>query len=149
MKTQKTYSAKPTDIQRKWYLLDASSAPVGRLATKIAELLIGKGKPEYTAHIDCGDFVVVTNSDQTVFSGNKETDKVYYRHSGYPGGIKQRSVAEQRARDSRKLVENAVYGMLPDNKLRDGRMKRLKIFTGAEHQHTAQKPEQINLKEAK
>ncbi len=142
---QKTYSAKPTEVTRIWYAVDASQAPVGRIATKIATLLTGKGKPMFTHHIDCGDFVVVTNSDQTVFTGNKEEGKKYYRHTGYPGGIKERTVRMQREMDSTALIEKAVYGMLPVNKLRDGRMKRLKVYTGSEHNHAAQKPETLDM----
>ncbi len=147
--TSKTYSAKPSEVTRKWYAIDASEAPVGRIATKIATLLTGKQKPMYTAHIDCGDFVVVTNAEKAVFTGQKETDKTYYRHTGYPGGIKSRTVAEQREKDAAALIENAVYGMLPANKLRDGRMQRLKVFNGDEHDHAAQQPEQINFNDKK
>ena len=143
---QKTYSAKPTEVERKWYVVDASEAPMGRVATRIATLLTGKGKPMFTSHIDCGDYVVVINSDKVVYTGAKEEDKVYYRHSGYPGGLKERTVREQRELNSTKLVEKAVYGMLPVNKLRDGRMKRLKVFTGSEHTHEAQKPTVITIK---
>ena len=142
----KTYSAKPTEVTRKWYIIDASEAPVGRIATKIATLLTGKGKPMFTAHIDCGDFVVVTNTDKAVFTGLKEENKKYYRHTGFPGGIKERTVQQQRELDSTGLIENAVHGMLPVNKLRDGRMKRLKLYTGSEHNHEAQKPETISMK---
>ena len=143
---QKTYSAKPTDVTRKWYVIDASEAPIGRISTKIATLLSGKGKPMFTSHIDCGDFVVVLNSDKAVFTGLKEEGKIYYRHTGYPGGIKERTVREQREIDSTALIEKAVYGMLPVNKLRDGRMKRLKVYKDAEHNHAAQKPEAISFK---
>lgn len=142
----KTYSAKPSEVTRKWYVVDAAEAPVGRIATHIAQLLTGKGKPMFTNHIDCGDFVVVINSDKAVFTGLKEEAKTYYRHTGYPGGIKSRTVKEQREIDSTALIENAVYGMLPVNKLRDGRMKRLKVYAGAEHNHEAQKPEAISFK---
>jgi large subunit ribosomal protein L13 len=142
----KTYSAKPTEVTRKWYIIDASEAPVGRISTKIATLLTGKGKPMFTSHIDCGDFVVVINSDKAVFTGQKEEDKKYYRHTGFPGGIKDRTVREQRELDSRSLIEKSVYGMVPVNKLRAERMKRLKIYTGAEHNHEAQKPEVISFK---
>jgi len=142
----KTYSAKPSEVTRKWYVIDASEAPVGRIATKIATLLTGKGKPMFTSHIDCGDFVVVVNSDVAVFTGQKEEDKKYYRHSGFPGGIKDRTVREQRELDSTALIEKAVYGMLPVNKLRAERMKRLKIYAGAEHNHEAQKPTAISFK---
>lgn len=142
----KTYSAKPSEVTRKWYVIDASEAPVGRIATKIATLLTGKGKPMFTSHIDCGDFVIVTNTDKTVFTGLKEDDKKYYRHTGYPGGIKERTVRQQREANSKGLIENAVYGMLPVNKLRSERMKRLKLYTGVEHNHAAQKPEAISFK---
>ena len=142
----KTYSAKPSEVTRKWYLIDASEAPVGRIATKIATLLTGKGKPMFTSHIDCGDFVVVINSDKAVFTGQKEDDKKYYRHTGFPGGIKDRTVKEQRELDSTALIEKAVYGMVPVNKLRAERMKRLKVYTGSEHNHEAQKPEVISFK---
>jgi large subunit ribosomal protein L13 len=145
----KTYSAKPSEVTRKWYVVDAAEMPVGRIATKIATLLTGKGKPQFTAHIDCGDFVVVINTDKAVFTGQKETDKKYYRHTGYPGGIKDRTVAEQRTLNSTALIESAVYGMLPVNKLRDGRMKRLKLYAGVEHAHTAQQPVAISLKGTK
>lgn len=142
----KTYSAKPTEVTRKWYVVDATDAPVGRIATRVATLLTGKDKPMFTAHIDCGDFVIVTNTDKAVFTGQKEANKKYYRHTGFPGGIKERTVAEQRGIDSTILLEKAVVGMLPVNKLRDGRMKRLKLYTGTEHGHEAQKPEVISLK---
>lgn len=143
---QKTYSAKPTEVTRKWYVIDATDAPVGRIATRIATLLTGKAKPMFTSHIDCGDFVVVINSDKAIFTGDKEESKKYYRHTGYPGGIKDRTVRQQRELDSTALIEKAVYGMVPVNKLRDGRMKRLKVYTGAEHNHAAQKPEVLNMK---
>lgn len=142
----KSYSAKPSDVKRQWYVVDASEAPVGRISTKIATLLTGKGKPSFTKHIDTGDFVIVINTDKAVFTGLKEEGKIYYRHSGYPGGIKQRTVREQREIDSTKLIESAVLGMLPVNKLRDARMKRLKLYAGSEHNHEAQKPKRISLK---
>ena len=145
----KTYSAKPTEVSRKWYVIDAAEAPVGRIATKIATLLTGKEKPMFTPHIDCGDFVVVINTDKAVFTGLKEENKTYYRHTGYPGGIKERTVKMQREMDSTALIEKAVYGMLPVNKLRADRMKRLKLYAGAEHNHAAQSPEAISFKEGK
>jgi large subunit ribosomal protein L13 len=142
----KTYSAKPSDITRKWYVVDASEITLGRLSTKIATLLTGKGKPEFTSHIDCGDFVIVVNADNLVTTGQKNTDKVYYRHSGFPGGIKSRTLQEQKDIDSTEVIIHAVRGMLPVNKLRDGRLKRLKVYAGAEHNHTAQQPTQLSLK---
>lgn len=142
----KTYSAKPTEVVRKWYVIDASQAPLGRLATVAASLLTGKGKPMYTPHIDCGDYVIVINADQLVVTGDKLVGKKYYRHTGYPGGIKEASLKEKMAKGSTDVVIHAIRGMLPVNKLRDGRLQRLKVYTGAEHQHEAQKPKTYNLK---
>lgn len=145
----KTYSAKPTEVTRKWYVVDASHAPLGRLATQVATLLTGKNKPMYTAHIDCGDFVIVTNSDKLVVTGKKLQEKIYYRHTNYPGGIKSASLQEKIDKDSTEVVIKAVRGMLPVNKLRDGRLARLKVYSGSDHNHAAQKPEVYNLKESK
>ena len=145
----KTYSAKPTDVQRQWYVVDASEAPLGRLATQVAQLLTGKGKPQFTKHIDCGDYVIVVNAANLVATGNKADKKIYNRHSGYPGGLKQATLAEKQAKDPTFAVRRAVRGMLPVNKLRDERLKRLKIYAGAEHEHTAQKPQSVSVKEGK
>ena len=142
----KTYSAKPTDVVRQWYVLDATEAPVGRLATVAAQLLTGKGKPQFTQHIDCGDYVVVINAAQLVVTGNKPTAKIYYRHSNYPGGLKQRTLNEQREIDPTKIIEHAIRGMLPVNKLRPGRLARLKIYGGSEHEHAPQKPTVMSVK---
>ena len=146
---QKTYSAKPTDVLRKWYVVDASELTLGRLSTQVATLLTGKGKPQFTHHIDTGDYVIVINSDKLVVTGNKLEDKKYYRHSGFPGGIKEASLADKMAKDSTEVILHSIRGMLPVNKLRDGRLARLKIYAGSEHQHEAQKPETISLKEGK
>lgn len=143
--SQKTYSAKPTDVERKWYVVDASEAPLGRLSTQIAVLLTGKSKPQFTKHIDCGDYVIVVNADKLVVTGDKLQTKKYYHHSGFPGGLRERTLQEQMDRDSAKVIEHAVRGMLPVNKLRDERLARLKIYAGAEHNHDAQKPEKFNL----
>jgi len=145
----KTYSAKPSDVTRAWYVLDASEITLGRLSTKAASLLIGKGKPQVTAHIDCGDYVIVINTDKLKVTGDKLNDKTYYRHSGFPGGLKQRSLAEQLAADSTEAIFRAVRGMLPVNRLRDGRLDRLKLYPGADHAHEAQKPVTMSLKEGK
>lgn len=142
----KTFSQKPVDVTRRWVLIDAKDAPLGRLATEISKYLIGKYKPTYTPHIDGGDYVVVINAQDTVVTGNKETGKVYYRHSGFPGGIKDATVKDVREKFPERLIENAVKGMLPKNKLADERIKRLKIFAGSEHAHTAQKPEKVEVK---
>src|SRR3990167_2524405 len=114
----KTYSLKPQEISRKWYVLDASEAPLGRLATTAASLLLSKQKPAQTAHIDSGDYVVVINSDQLVVTGNKTLGKIYSRHSGYPGGLRQKPLKDVAAEDSTQIIKHAVRGMLPDNKLR-------------------------------
>lgn len=145
----KTYSAKPTDVDRKWYVIDASEAPLGRLSTQIATLLTGKGKPQFTKHIDCGDYVIVINTDNLVVTGNKMEDKMYYRHSGYPGGLKELQLKEKMAKDSTEVIFKSVRGMLPVNKLRPGRLERLKLYAGAEHNHEAQKPQKLSAKEGK
>lgn len=143
---KKTFSAKPTDITRKWYVLDASEVPLGRLSTVAASLLLGKGKPSITPHMDGGDFVVVINSDKLVVTGNKLEKKVYYRHSGFPGGIYKRTLQEAKDKDSTQVIIHSIRGMLPVNKLRDGRLKRLKVYKDDQHQHSAQKPEALSLK---
>jgi large subunit ribosomal protein L13 len=145
----KTYSAKPSDVVRKWYVIDASEATLGRVATKVATLLTGKGKPQFTQHIDTGDFVVIINAGNLQVTGNKMEDKMYYRHSGYPGGLKEASLKEVMAKTPDRALYEAVRGMLPVNKLRDPRLARLKIYQGAEHNHAAQKPEAISVKGTK
>lgn len=145
----KTYSAKPSDVTRKWYVIDASEATLGRVATQIAQLLTGKGKPMFTHHIDVGDFVVVVNTDNLVVTGNKLEDKMYYRHSGFPGGLTETQMKDKMKNDSTEVIFKAVRGMLPVNKLRDGRLARLKVYAGSEHNHEAQKPEKISVKEGK
>lgn len=147
---QKTFSAKPTDVVRKWYVIDASQAPLGRTATLVATLLTGKGKPQFTAHIDCGDFVVITNAASVQVTGNKLEDKMYYHHSGYPGGLKEASLKDVLAgKTPERAIVDAVRGMLPANKLRDPRLLRLKVYPGAEHNHAAQMPEAITVKGSK
>lgn len=141
----KTYSAKPTDVTRSWYVLDAAGQPVGRVATRVASLLSGKGKPMFTAHIDCGDYVVVVNAAAARVTGRKTTAKKYYRHSGYPGGLKETTLAELMVKDPTAALTHAVRGMLPVNKLRDGRLERLKVYAGAEHRHEAQQPQSISI----
>lgn len=145
----KTYSAKPSDVTRKWYVVDASETTLGRVATQVATLLTGKGKPMFTAHIDCGDFVVVVNADKLQVTGGKEEKKMYYNHSGFPGGLRERQLKDLMANDSTEVIFKAVRGMLPVNKLRDDRLKRLKIYAGEEHEHAAQKPEVLSLKGGK
>lgn len=145
----KTYSAKPSDVTRAWYVIDASEAPLGRVATQIAQLLTGKGKPMFTKHIDCGDFVVVINAGQAVVTGKKTDDKMYYHHSQYPGGLTELTFKEVMAKDPTKVLKEAVRGMLPVNKLRPERLQRLKIYAGAEHNHAAQAPIAVSVKEGK
>ena len=142
----KTYSAKPSDVIRKWYIIDATDASLGRVATKIATLLTGKGKPQFTQHIDCGDYVVVINAAQIVVTGDKLESKMYYRHSHFPGGLKETALRDQLVKDPTKPITAAVRGMLPVNKLRDGRLARLKVYTGSEHTHDPQKPTVISVK---
>ena len=145
----KTYSAKPTEVVRKWYVVDASEVPLGRLSTIVATMLTGKNKPMFTKHIDCGDFVIVINSDKLVVTGDKLNKKVYYRHSHYPGGLKEATLQEKIDKDSTEPIIHAIRGMLPVNKLRDGRLMRLKVYPGAEHKHEAQQPQKLSLKEGK
>lgn len=140
----KTFQIKPSEVTREWLLLDASEMPLGRLSTKIATLLTGKGKPTFTKHIDCGDYVVVINSDNLVVTGNKMDDKKYYRHSQYPGSLKTASLSEKISKKSEDVIYLAVKGMLPKNKLMDERLKRLKIYKGASHNHEAQNPKKVS-----
>lgn len=146
MVNAKTFSQKPADVNRQWFLIDASEAPLGRIATIIADKLIGKNKPTYTPHVDGGDYVVVVNAAHTVVTGDKETQKTYYRHSGFPGGIKDATLAEVREKYPEQLIEMAVRGMLPKNKLSADRLARLKIFAQADHAHTAQQPKKVEVK---
>ena len=142
----KTFSLKSADVKHNWVLVDASTAPLGRLSSFIATRLTGKYKPTFTPHMDDGDYVVVINADKVVVTGNKEETKTYYRHSGFPGGIKERSLKEVRNLDSTAIVTAAVKGMVPKNKLAAERMKRLRVFPGSEHGHTAQKPVTLEVK---
>ena len=139
----KTYSQKSSEINREWWLIDASSMPLGKLAVIIADKLMGKSKVTYTPHIDNGDYVVVTNAKDLVVTGEKMTQKKYYRHSGYPGGIKELRLEEVIEKNPSRAVIEAVKGMLPKNKLSAERLKRLRVFAGAEHAHTAQNPKEI------
>ena len=135
---QKTYTQKTSEIKRTWHLIDAKDKVLGRLATDIATKLIGKNKKEYTPHIDAGDYVVVINAKEVAVTGNKEQDKMYYRHSGYPGGLKEKSLGELKKTFPTRIIEKAVFNMLPKNKLRSGRMNRLKVYANADHKHESQ-----------
>src|SRR6058998_2861229 len=136
----KTYSAKPGEITREWYLVDAEGKTLGRLATQIADVLRGKKKPQYTPHVDTGDFVVVVNAEKVRVTGKKLEQKIYYRHSGYPGGLRERTLAEQLARRPEEVIRKAVKGMLPKNKLAAAQLRKLKVYAGPEHPHSAQNP---------
>jgi large subunit ribosomal protein L13 len=136
----KTYSAKPREIEQKWYVVDAEAQTLGRLATRIADVLRGKGKPQYTPHVDTGDFVVVVNAEKIRVTGKKLEQKVYYRHSGYPGGLRERTLAEQLQRRPEEVLRRAVRGMLPKNRLAAVQLGKLKVYAGPEHPHGAQNP---------
>ena len=139
----KTYSQKGSEISRQWYIIDAKSLPLGKLAVVIADKLMGKSKVTYTPHIDNGDYVIVINAKELQVTGAKLTDKKYYRHSGFPGGIKELSLAEVIEKDPSYAIKEAVKGMLPKNKLQADRLARLRVFAGAEHSHAAQNPKEI------
>lgn len=141
----KTYMAKPQEIERKWYVVDAKGKTLGRLASEVAKILRGKHKPQYTPHIDTGDFVIVVNAAQVELTGKKLTDKIYYRHSGYPGGLKQISAGELRKKRPERLIEYAVKGMLPKGSLGRKQFKKLKVYAGADHPHEAQKPVTLGI----
>ena len=141
----KTYSAKPGDVEQAWHVVDAENVVVGRLAARVATILRGKHKPEYTPHMDTGDFVVVVNADKVRFTGKKETEKQYFRHSGYPGGIRQRTPKEVRATHPERIVENAVKGMLPRTKLGRQLYKKLHVYAGPDHPHEAQQPQTLTI----
>ncbi len=135
---QKTYIQKPAEVTREWHLVDAQGRVLGDVAVEIATYLIGKNKPTYTPHVDGGDYVVVINAAEVEVTGGKELKKVYYRHSNFPGGLSSKTFGEMMAADPTKVIEKAVYNMVPKNKLRTGRMSRLKIYAGAEHKHQSQ-----------
>lgn len=136
----KTYSAKPLEVERKWYILDADGMPLGRLATVAANLLRGKTKPEFTPNVDTGDFVIVINAEKVIVTGKKETDKLYHHHTGFPGGLKTISFKALMEKDPRLAIEKAVKGMLPHNTLGSQQFTKLNVYTGSEHPHAAQKP---------
>ena len=141
----KTYNAKPGEIAREWYLVDADGQTLGRLATRIADTLRGKLKPQYTPHVDTGDFVVVVNAEKVAVTGNKLDQKRYYRHSGYPGGLRTRTLRDQLDRRPTEVLRVAVKGMLPKNRLARRQLTKLKIYAGPEHPHAAQNPRPLDL----
>jgi large subunit ribosomal protein L13 len=139
----KTWNAKPHEVERRWYLVDAEGETLGRLSTRIADLLRGKGKPTYTPHVDTGDFVVVVNAEKVAVTGKKLEQKRYYRHSGYPGGLRERTLATQLERRPTEVIRASVKGMLPRNKLGRAQIGKLKIYAGPDHPHQAQQPEPL------
>ncbi len=141
----KTYQAKPLEVEREWLVIDAEDQVLGRVATKAAQLLKGKHKPQYTPHVDTGDFVIIINADKIRVTGTKASSKEYYRHSGYPGGLKCETFAEAMQKHPERVIEHAVKGMLPKNTLGRAMGKKLKVYTGSEHPHAAQKPRKIEL----
>lgn len=144
----KTHSVKQDEVTREWYIFDASDVTLGRLASRVAKLLLGKDKTTFSHHVDCGDYVIVLNSNKLVVTGKKMKDKVYYKHSGYPGGLTELTLEEKMDRDSTDVIFRAVRGMLPVNKLRDARLARLKIYKDDQHPHDPQKPVKVSMKES-
>ena len=141
----KTYTTKPADIERKWYVVDADGQTLGRLAGKIATVLRGKHKPIYSPHVDCGDYVIIINADKIHTTGRRIDQKMYYRHSGYPGGLTEMTLKQLLERYPTRPITIAVKGMLPKNSLGRQMMKKLKVYAGAEHPHVAQAPEAMEL----
>lgn len=140
---QRTFMLKEQEADKRWYVVDAKGKTLGRLASQVAAVLRGKHKPTFTPHVDCGDYVIVVNADQVRLTGRKEEKKVYYRHSGYPGGLKSRTAGEMRKTRPEKMIELAVWGMLPHTRLGRRQLRKLKVYAGAEHPHQAQKPEPL------
>lgn len=146
MKTNKTYSPKPGDIERVWWVVDATDLPLGRVSSEIAQVLRGKHKPTYAPHMDGGDFVIVVNAEKVAVTSDKSQGKIYYRHSGYPGGIKAETFESLRERRPEAIIERAVTGMLPKNKLGRQMARKLKVYAGPDHDHAAQQPETLEFK---
>ncbi|GAA0364237.1 50S ribosomal protein L13 [Alkalibacterium iburiense] len=140
-----TFMANEQNIERKWYVIDATDVPLGRLSTVVASILRGKNKPTYTPHVDTGDYVIVVNAGEVKLTGKKASDKIYSRHSGYPGGLKQVSAGTLRAQKPEKLVELSVKGMLPHNPLGRKQVKKLHVYAGPEHNNQAQQPETLDI----
>ena len=141
----KTFSAKPQEVKREWFVVDATGLTLGRLSTEIARTLRGKHKAEYTPHVDTGDYVVVINAEKVAVTGNKAKDKMYYRHTGYPGGLKSISFDKLIVTDAERVFQSAVKGMLPKGPLGRAMLKKMKVYAGAEHPHTAQQPRELNI----
>ncbi len=141
----KTYVAKPEEIKREWWIVDAQGKTLGRLASEVARILRGKHKPYYTPHLDCGDYVIVINAEKIHVTGKKLDDKIYYRHSGYPGGLKSFTLREMLKRRPTRVIRKAVWGMLPHNRLGRRMIKKLKVYAGEKHPHQAQKPKPLEI----
>ena len=142
----KSYMARPLEVERKWFVVDAGGKHLGRLAAEIAKILRGKNKVHYTPHVDVGDFVVVVNAERVVVTGKKAEQRVYRRHSGYPGGMKETSYEQMLARKPTEILRKAVYGMMPKTRLARQQFRKLKIYAGPEHPHTAQNPQRLEVK---
>ena len=140
-----SFIAKPAEIERKWYVVDAEGKTLGRLATEVAMVLRGKNKPIYTPHVDCGDYVIVINAEKVVVTGKKRTNKIYKKHTGYPGGLREITFEKLQQKKPEEIIRHAGKGMLPDGKLGRQMFKKLKVYAGAEHPHTAQKPETMEI----
>lgn len=141
----KTYSAKPESVKREWFVIDAEGETLGRLATLVASRLRGKHKPEYTPHVDTGDYIVIINADKVAVTGAKALDKIYYRHTGYPGGLREMNFTDLQTRKPGRVIELAVKGMLPKNPLGRAMFTKLKVYAGTEHPHTAQQPKELKV----
>ena len=141
----KSYIAKPAEVERKWYVVDAEGKTLGRLASEIAMVLRGTRKPTYTPHVDCGDYVIVINAEKVEVTGKKRKEKIYKRHTGYPGGLREVTFEKLQARKPEEIIRHAVKGMLPDGRLGRQMFKKLKVYAGPQHEHAAQKPEELNF----
>lgn len=141
----KTFSAKPAEVKRDWYVIDATGKTLGRLATEVARRLRGKHKPEYTPHVDTGDYIVIVNAEKVHVTGNKFNDKMYYQHSGYPGGMKSTSFEKMIQKSPERVIEIAVKGMLPKNPLGRAMYRKLKVYAGPDHTHSAQQPQPLEI----
>jgi len=145
MRNNKTFTPRPTDIDRAWWVVDAEDLPLGRLSSEVAQVLRGKHKPTYAPHMDLGDFVIVINAEKVAVTGSKEEQKEYFRHSGYPGGLRTQTFAEMRESYPERIIEQAVKGMLPKNRLGRAMFKKLKVYAGGEHPHGPQKPQPLEF----
>ena len=141
----KSFIAKPAEVERKWYVVDADGKTLGRLASEVASVLRGKNKPTFTPHVDCGDYVIDINAEKVAVTGKKRAEKIYKKHTGYPGGLREITFDKLQQKKPEEIIRHAVKGMLPDGKLGRQMFKKLKVYAGAEHPHTAQKPETLEI----